>query len=177
MKRKESLASNPRSNTREDDDRKAETNRRTAEYSPAVTETSRGSTEEGRERAERERIASEDSRQTPDLDRRATEEPRNDVARKSELIEENRAPEADLAHLQREDAGREQDEKARQVSQVGYDSQRGFISDLENIFHNPTEVQLQVLRQAIEQSNEAIIIATGQLDLSGPLIVYVSPTF
>jgi PAS domain S-box-containing protein len=99
------------------------------------------------------------------------------VARKSELIEENRAPEADFAHLQHEYAGREQDEKARQVAQAGADSQRGFISDLENIFHNPTEVQLLLLRQAVEQSNEAIIIATGQLDPQGPLIVYVNPAF
>src|SRR5262245_1221967 len=177
MKRKESLASNPRSNAREDDDRKAEANRQAAEYPIAVKEPSRASTDEGRERADLERIASEDSREVADLDRRAAEEPRRDVAREHELIEEYRAPEADLAHLQREYAGREQDEKARQVAQAGADSQRGFISDLENIFHNPTEVQLQVLRQAIEQSNEAIIIATGQLDLSGPLIVYVSPTF
>src|SRR5215813_8560079 len=177
MKRKESSASNPRSNAREDDDRKAEANRRAAEYSRAVTETSRGSTEEGRERAERERIASEDSRQVADLDRRATEEPRRDVAREHELIEENRAPEADLAHLQREYAGCEQDEKARQVAQAGADSQRGFISDLEYIFHNPTEVQLQLLRQAVEQSNQAIIIATGHLDSPGPLIVYVNPAF
>jgi PAS domain S-box-containing protein len=99
------------------------------------------------------------------------------VARKSELIEENRAPEADLAHLQDECAGRQQDEKARQVAQVGADSQRGFISDLENIFNNPTELQLQLLRQAVEQSNEAIMIATGQLDPLGPLIVYVNPAF
>src|SRR5262249_2298270 len=61
--------------------------------------------------------------------------------------------------------------------QAGAGSQRGLISNLENIFHNPTEVQLQVLRRAIEQSNEAVIIATGQLDLSGPQIVYVSPAF
>src|SRR5262249_6257063 len=122
MKRKETSTSNPRSNTREDDDQKAEANRRAAESSRAVAEPSRGSAEEGRER-------------------------------------------------------REQDDKSRQVVKAGADSQRGLISNLEKIFHNPTEVQLQVLRQAIEQSNEAIIIATGKLDLSGPLIVYVSPAF
>jgi PAS domain-containing protein len=87
------------------------------------------------------------------------------------------AREDDDRHLQREYAGREQDEKARQVAQAGADSQRGFISDLENIFQNPTEVQLQLLRQAVEQSNQAIIIATGQLDLPGLLIVYVHPAF
>src|SRR5215813_10731238 len=133
MKRKESSASNPRSNAREDDDRKAEANRRAAEYSRAVTETSRGSTEEGRERAERERIASEDSRQVADPDRRGTEEPRRDVAHKSELIDENRALEADLANLQREYAVCEQDKKARQVTQASADSHGLFISDLENI--------------------------------------------
>jgi hypothetical protein len=92
MKPKESLASNPRSNAREDDDRKAEANRLAAEYSRAVTETSSGSTDEGRERADRERIASEDSRQVADLDRCDTEEPWRDVAREHELIAENRAP-------------------------------------------------------------------------------------
>jgi hypothetical protein len=99
------------------------------------------------------------------------------VARKSELIEENRAPESDLAHLQREYAGREQDEKARQVAQAGADSQRGFISGLENIFHDPTEVQLPLLRQAVEDSNQAIMITTVQLDTEGPLIVYINPAF
>ena len=151
MKPKESSTSNPRSTTREDDDRNAEANHRAAENSHSAPKTSRGSAEEGRERDERERITSEDSRQAPDLDRHPTEESQRDVARKSELIEENRAPEADLAHSQRERVGREQDEKARQVAQAGADSQPGFISDLENIFHNPTEVQLQLLRQAVEQ--------------------------
>jgi PAS domain S-box-containing protein len=161
MKRKESFASNPRSNAREDDDRKAEANRRAAEYSRAVAENSRGSTEEG----------------MADLDRRATEEPRRSVARENELIEENHALEADLAHLQCEYVGSEQDEKARQVAQAGADSQRGFISGLENIFHNPTEVQLLLLRQAVEDSNEAIIIAMGQPAPSGPQIVYINPAF
>jgi len=68
MKRKESSTSNPRSNAREDDDRKAEANRRAAENSRSALKTSRGSAEEGREQDERERIASADSRQAPDLD-------------------------------------------------------------------------------------------------------------
>jgi PAS domain S-box-containing protein len=79
--------------------------------------------------------------------------------------------------LQPEYAGRQQDEKARQIVRAGADSQRGFISDLDNIFHNPTELQLQLLRQSVEQSNQAIIIATGQLDPPGPLIVYANPAF
>jgi PAS domain S-box-containing protein len=177
MNHKESPTPNPSPNTREDGDEKEESNRRVAEYSREVTETPRASGEERRERSERERNASEDSRQGPDLNRRATEERRRDMARESELIEENRAPEADLAHLQREDAGREQDEKARQVAQAGADSQRGVVPDLENIFHNRTEVQLQLLKQAIAESNEAIVIATGQLDLPGPQIVYANPAF
>src|SRR5262245_56454431 len=170
MNHKESPTPNPSPNTRVNDDRKEDANHRAAEYS-------RASAEEGRERAERERIASEDLRQAPDQDKRVTEERRRDVEPECELIEENRALETDPAHLQRKDAGREQDDKARQVAQAGADSQRGFISDLENIFHNPTEVQLQLLRQAVEQSNEAIIIATDQLDPPGPLIVYVNPAF
>src|SRR5215475_3266380 len=92
-----------------------------------------------------------------DNDRKAkatrTEGQWRDIERQRELIEENRALENDPTHLRREDAGREQDEKAQQVAQASADSQRGVISDLENIFHNGTEVQLQLLRLAIEQSN------------------------
>ena len=68
MKRKESSASNPRSNAREDDYQKAEANRRAAINSRSAPKTSRGSAEEGRERDERERIASADSRQAADND-------------------------------------------------------------------------------------------------------------
>jgi hypothetical protein len=60
-------------NACEDDDRKAEANRRAAEYSRSAPKPSRDSTEEGREQAERERIAFADSRQAPDPDRRATD--------------------------------------------------------------------------------------------------------
>src|SRR5262249_38511713 len=56
-------------------------------------------------------------------------------------------------------------------------SQRGFISDLEYIFHNPTEVQLQLLRLAVGERNEEIIISAGELDPPGPLIVYAHPAF
>jgi PAS domain S-box-containing protein len=177
MIHKESPTPNPSPNTREDDNRKEEANRQEAEYSRAVTETSRASAEEGRKRAERERIASVDSRQVADPDRRATEEQRRDVERERELIEENRALDADLTHLQREDAGREQDDKARQVAWVGAGSQRGVVPDSENVFHNLAEVQLQLLKQAIEESNESIIIMTAQLDPPGPQIVYLNPAF
>src|SRR5262249_22358632 len=64
---------------------------------------------------------------------------------------------------------------ARQVAQAGADSQRGFISDLEYIFHNPTEVQLQLLRLAVEQRNEAIIISTGPIHPPRPPIFFSNP--
>src|SRR5262245_31263884 len=159
MNHKESPTLNPSPNTRENDDRKEEANRREAEYSRAVTETSRASADEGRERHERERIASEDSRQAPDLDRRATEEQRRDVERERELIEENRALEADLALSRPEYAGREQDDNARQTAQPGAGSRRGVVTGSEDVFHDLAEVQLQSLKPAIEQSNEAIISA------------------
>src|SRR5262247_2516880 len=177
MNHKESPTLNPSPNTRENDDRKEEANHRAAEYSRAVTETSRASAEEGRERAERERIASEDSRQAADVDRRVTEEQRRDVDRERELTEENRAPETDPAHLQREDAGREQDDEARQVARVSADSQRGVVPGSENLFQNRVEVQLQLLKPAIEESNESVIIMTAHLDPPGPQIVYVNPAF
>src|SRR5215510_9003359 len=143
MNHKESPTSNPRPNTREDDDRETEAKRRAAEYSRSVTETSRASAEEGRKQAERERIASENLRQVADPDRRVTEEQRRDVERERELIEENRALDADLAILQRQNAGREQDEKARQVAQAVAGSQRGVVPGSENIFHNRAEAQLE----------------------------------
>jgi PAS domain S-box-containing protein len=180
MKRKQSSTSNPRSNTRKDDDRKAEANRQAAEYSRALMEPSRAYSEERRERAEREseQIATEDSRQMAERDRRATEERRRDVTREHELIEENRALEADSAVLQGEDARSKQGDTARQGVQAGPDSQRGVVPGSENVFYNRAEVQLQLLKPAIEQSNESIIITTAQLDdPPGPQIVYVNPTF
>src|SRR5262245_19983639 len=177
MKHKESSTSNPHSDTREDDDRKAKASRRAGEYSRGVTESSRASAEEGRERAERERIASEDSCQAADVERRVTEEQRRDVERERELTEENRAPETDPARLQREDAGREQDDEARQVARVSADSQRGVVPGSENLFQNRVEMQLQLLKPAIEESNESVIIMTALLDPPGPQIVYVNPAF
>src|SRR5215510_6534777 len=177
MNNKESPTLNPSPNTRENEDRKEETNRRAAEYSRSVTETSRASAEEGRERAERERIASEDSRQAADVDRSVTEEQRRDVDRERELTEENRALETEPAHLKREDAAREQDDKARQVAHASADSQRGVVPGSENVFPDRVEVQLELLKTAIEQSNESVVITTSQLDWPGPQIVYVNPAF
>src|SRR5215475_9583955 len=177
MNNKESPTLNPSPNTRENEDRKEETNRRAAEYSRSVTETSRASAEEGRERAERERIASEDSRQAADVDRSVTEEQRRDVDRERELTEENRALETEPAHLKSEDVGREQDDKSRQVAHASADSRRGVVPGSENVFQNRVEVQLQLLKPAIEESNESVIIMTAQLDPPGPQIVYVNPAF
>jgi PAS domain S-box-containing protein len=179
MKHEESSTTNPHTDTGEDDDRKAKANRRAAEYSRAVTENSRASANEGRERAERERISSENLRQAPDLDRRVAEW-RRDVGREHELNDENCALETDTAHSQRENAGRERNDKARQstrTGQSGDDSQRGGATGSGNVFQNRVEVQLQLLKPAIEESNESIIIMMAQPDPPGPRIVYVNPAF
>src|SRR5262249_2998854 len=47
----------------------------------------------------------------------------------------------------------------------------------ENIFHNRAEAQLELLKPAIEESNESIIIMTAQLDPPGPQIIFVNPAF
>jgi PAS domain S-box-containing protein len=177
VNQQDSAASNPRPNAREDDAQKAESNRRVAQYPPEVAETSPVSDEVRQEQAERKRITSEDSPQTAELDRRATEELRQDVASEPELIEENRALENAPAHLRREDAEREQDDKARQVAQAGADSQRGIVPRQENVFHNQAEAPLCLLKTAIEQSNESVIVTTTQLDPPGPQIIYVNPAF
>jgi PAS domain S-box-containing protein len=177
MNQKESSDSKPSPKTREDGDQKAKANRRVAEYSPAVAETSRATDEVRRQQVEQERIASEDSRQAPEPDRRATEEQRRDVARERELIEENQALDDNLALSQSEGAGRDQDEEERQVARVDDGSQPGIVSCQENLFHDQAEAQLRLLKMAIEQSNESIIITTAQLDPTGPQIIYVNPAF
>jgi PAS domain S-box-containing protein len=108
---------------------------------------------------------------------------RLDVARERELIEKNRALEADLAALRCEDAGLEQAAEARRgeeawwVVRAGAGSQRAAVSRQENEFHNRVEEELRLLKTAIEQSNESVIIMTAQLDPPGPQIVYVNPAF
>jgi PAS domain S-box-containing protein len=102
---------------------------------------------------------------------------RRDVARERELIEKNRAIEVDLATLRREDAGREQGAEARQVARAGAGSQPAVVSRPKDVFHNPTDQELWLLKTAIEQSNESVIIMTAQLDPPGPQIVYVNPAF
>ena len=67
MNQQDLAASNLRPDTREDEDRKAEANRRAAKYSRAVAEARW-------EWAELERITSEDSRRSSELDRSILEE-------------------------------------------------------------------------------------------------------
>jgi PAS domain S-box-containing protein len=55
--------------------------------------------------------------------------------------------------------------------------QRAMVSRTENTFHNQAEEQLRLLRTAIEQSNESVLIMTAQLDPPGPEIVYVNSAF
>jgi PAS domain S-box-containing protein len=105
------------------------------------------------------------------------EQRRRDIARERELIEKNRALEAGLDALRREDAGRERGAEAWQVARAGAGSQRVIISRPETVFHDQAEEQLRLLKIAIEQSNEPVIIMTAQLDPPGPQIVFVSPAF
>jgi PAS domain S-box-containing protein len=101
------------------------------------------------------------------------ERPRRGITReRDELIEKNRALEADLAVLRRE-LGKE----AWQVARAGAGAKSAIVSRPENAFHNQTEEQLQLLKTAIEQSDEPVILMTAQLDRPGPQIVYVSPAF
>src|SRR5215510_15443979 len=54
---------------------------------------------------------------------------------------------------------------------------RAVVSRPENAFHGQTEEQLRMLKTAIEQSNEPVIIMMAQLDPPGPEIIYISPVF
>jgi PAS domain S-box-containing protein len=102
---------------------------------------------------------------------------RREAAFELGLIEKTRALEASLAALQGADSGREKGEEAWQVARAGAGSTRAVVSHPEDDSHNQAEEQLRLLRTAIEQSNESIIIATAQLDPPGPRIVYVNSAF
>src|SRR5262245_36870088 len=104
-------------------------------------------------------------------------ERRRDLARERELIEKNRALEADLAALRREDARREQGAEARRGARAGAGSLPAVISRPENVFHKRAQEELRLLKPAVEQSNESVIIMTAQLDPPGPQIVYANPAF
>jgi PAS domain S-box-containing protein len=56
-------------------------------------------------------------------------------------------------------------------------NQRVVVSRPEDVFHNQAEEQLRLLKTAIEQSDESVIIMTARLDPPGPEIVYVNPAF
>jgi len=47
----------------------------------------------------------------------------------------------------------------------------------ERAYHNRADEQLRLLKTAIEQSNESVVITTSQLDWPGPQIIYVNPAF
>src|SRR5919198_3605008 len=55
--------------------------------------------------------------------------------------------------------------------------QRAIVSRPENNFHNQAEEQLRLLKTAIEQSNESVVIMTARLDPPGPEIIYVNSAF
>jgi PAS domain S-box-containing protein len=105
------------------------------------------------------------------------ERPRRGAARERELIEKNRALETSPAALRREAARRKQGEEAWQVARAGAGSQRTAVSYPQSAFHNQAEEQLRLLKTAIGQSNESVIIMTAQLDPPGPQIIYISPAF
>ncbi|HEY8462383.1 MAG TPA: hypothetical protein VIM99_18495, partial [Blastocatellia bacterium] len=87
-------------------------------------------------------------------------QPRRDAARERELIKKNRALEAGFAALRREGAGRGRDEEARQATRACAGHQRIAASRPESAVNNQTQEQLQLLKTAIEQSNEPVIIMT-----------------
>jgi PAS domain S-box-containing protein len=55
--------------------------------------------------------------------------------------------------------------------------QRTAVSGPENAFDNQAEEQWRLLKTAIEQSNESVIIMTARPEPLGPEIVYVNPAF
>jgi PAS domain S-box-containing protein len=105
------------------------------------------------------------------------EQRRHASARERELIEKNLALEADLAVLRREAAGCGQEEEAWQVARAGAGSSGAVVSHPERAFYNQTEEQLRLLKTAIGQSDESVMITTARLDRPGPQIVYVNPAF
>src|SRR6266511_3986753 len=55
--------------------------------------------------------------------------------------------------------------------------QRVVVSRPENAFDNQAEEQLRLLKTAIEQSDESVIIMGARHDPPGPVIFYVNPAF
>ncbi|HJZ79882.1 MAG TPA: PAS domain S-box protein, partial [Pyrinomonadaceae bacterium] len=105
------------------------------------------------------------------------EQRRRNAANERELIEKNRALEANLAFLRREGVGREQGEGEWQVARAAAGSHRAVVTRPENAFHDRAEEQLRLLKTAVEQTDESVIITTAQFDPPGPRIIYVNPAF
>ncbi len=100
------------------------------------------------------------------------------VSRAIEKFERQRLGAAsELAASRSEDIARERDAEAWQVARAGADSRRGSVSRPDSVFHDQAEEQLRLLKTAIEQSNESVIITTVEPDPPGPRIVYVNPAF
>jgi PAS domain S-box-containing protein len=106
-----------------------------------------------------------------------TEQRRRDAARERELIEKNRALEVNLTALRLEGAASAEGAEAWQVARAGAGPTRPVVLRPEKGIHDQAEVQLRLLKTAIEQSNESIIIATAQLDPPGPEVVYANSAF
>src|SRR5262245_13704710 len=72
-------------------------------------------------------------------------------------------------------------EKAEQRQDAARESelinQLEAVSGGENTVHNQSEEQLRLLRTAIEQSDESVIIMKARLDPPGPEILYVNSAF
>src|SRR5262249_39004317 len=89
---------------------------------------------------------------------------RRNAANERELIETNRAHEANVASLRRAGAGREQGEGEWQVARAAAGSHRAVVTRPENAFHDRAEEQLKLLKTAVEQIDESVIITTAQFD-------------
>jgi PAS domain S-box-containing protein len=103
---------------------------------------------------------------------------RRDVnAQESEAVEKNSALGAGLAAFERGVAERSRGKEARRDARIGVGAERPPVSQPENADTKRAEEQVRLLKTAIEQGAESVIITTAQLDQPGPQIVYVNSTF
>jgi PAS domain S-box-containing protein len=94
-----------------------------------------------------------------------------------ETIENNSALGAGLAAFERGVAERGWGKEARRDASVGVGAERPPVSQPEIADTKRAEEQLRLLKTAIEQGAESVIITTAQLDQPGPQIVYVNSAF
>src|SRR5262249_19807760 len=94
-----------------------------------------------------------------------------------ETVEMNRALGVGLAAFEREAVERHRSEEERQGAGVGVGAARALVPHPTIAGQKPAEEELRLLKTAIEQSTESVIITTAQLDPPGPQIVYVNPAF